>query len=160
VRIGATARVGDHPKAHLLIGSTIDGFIAGPDGGDPTMDGYFLLEGDHMQALTAEYPETIPGHVREVLGVDRAPHLRPRPPDRDHQPYPHMRQYVFSRSITDTPDPQVEIVSGDPVDKIRQLERLDGNGICLAGGFGPLRFKLVDARVFDSGAVLLTYAEP
>jgi hypothetical protein len=30
-------------------------------------------------------------------------------------PYPHLRQYVVSRSITESPDPAVEIIAGDPL---------------------------------------------
>jgi hypothetical protein len=41
-RCGSVQRPGSVTirKLTYLIGSTIDGFIAGPDGGDPTMDGY------------------------------------------------------------------------------------------------------------------------
>lgn len=46
----------------------------------------------------------------------------------DFYPYAHLRQYVVSQSITDSPDPRVEIVSGDPIAKVREL------GIYLAGG--------------------------
>jgi hypothetical protein len=51
-----------------LVATTLDGFIAGPDGGDPTGT-IFEVEGDHMPYGIAEYPEIIPTHVRDMLGI-------------------------------------------------------------------------------------------
>lgn len=41
---------------------------------------------------------------------------------------------MFSRSITETPDPTVEFVSTDPLEKVRELKREPGAGIWLCGG--------------------------
>ena len=49
-------------------------------------------------------------------------------------PYAHLRQYVASRTIADSPDPAVEIVSGDVVGKVRELKREEGLDIYLCGG--------------------------
>jgi dihydrofolate reductase len=49
-------------------------------------------------------------------------------------PYPRLRSYVFSRSRTDSPDPAVEFVAGDPLPKVRELKQEDGLGIWLCGG--------------------------
>jgi dihydrofolate reductase len=57
-------------------------------------------------------------------------------------PYPQLRQYVFSRSLTGA-DPDVEIVAGDPVEVVRRLRREDGLGIWLCGG-GRLAAQLRD----------------
>jgi dihydrofolate reductase len=51
---------------------SLDGFIAGPDG---QLDA-FPVEGDHMGAITALYPETLPTDAAAALGVDQIP----RPP--------------------------------------------------------------------------------
>ena len=56
---------------------SIDGFIADPDGGFDD----FLVEGDHMPWIIEHYPETIPGHLREPLGLAVLVGRR-------HQPWP------------------------------------------------------------------------
>jgi dihydrofolate reductase len=57
-------------------------------------------------------------------------------------PYPHLRQYVFSRTQTGA-DPEVEIVSGDAVEFVRGLKQQDGMSIWLCGG-GKLAAQLRD----------------
>ena len=54
-------------------------------------------------------------------------------------PYAHLRQYVVSTSITDSPDPTVEIVSGDPIDKVSELKTEVGRQRC---GHPHLRQKI------------------
>lgn len=48
--------------------------------------------------------------------------------------YPHMRHYVFSRTLAEAPDPEVEIVTADPVAKVKEFKREDGKNIWLCGG--------------------------
>ena len=48
-----------------FIGCSVDGFIAGPDGQCDSSG----FDGDLKAAILAEYPETIPDHVRRSLGV-------------------------------------------------------------------------------------------
>ena len=90
------------------IASTIDGFIAGPDG---EFD-FFPFEGDVAAAILAEYPETIPIQAREALGLtgvankhfDRVLMGRgtyePALAIGITSPYPQLKQYVFSRTQT------------------------------------------------------------
>lgn len=127
-----------------MVATTLDGFIAGPDGGDPT-GAIFEVEGDHMPYGIAEYPEMIPTHVRDMLGID-APNkhfdtvLSGRATyaiGADQgltSPYAHLRQLVFSRTMGTSPDPAVELVASDPVDRVRRLKGEDGLGIWLCGG--------------------------
>jgi dihydrofolate reductase len=84
------------------VACTTDGFIARADG---TFD-WSLAEGEHLGDLFAEFPETVPGHLREALGV--------RGEGREFDavlmgrrtyevglalgvtsPYPHLRQRVY-----------------------------------------------------------------
>ncbi|WP_158880975.1 dihydrofolate reductase family protein [Amycolatopsis anabasis] len=133
-------------KLTYLVASTIDGFIADPSGANPAgPDGFFVLEGGHMQALFSDYPDIIPAQARQALGID-APNkhfdtvlegrvsyemgLR----EGVTNAYPHLRHYVFSRSMTASPDPGVELVSTDPLAKVRELKREDGMRIWLCGG--------------------------
>lgn len=123
------------------VGTSLDGFIAGP--GD-AID-FYPLSDDHIAHMVAEYPEVLPTHVREAMGVD-APHKRfdtiiQGRPTYDlglrmgiTSPYAHLRQYVASRSMTESPDPAVTVVA-DPLDTVRALKREEGGlGIYLAGG--------------------------
>ncbi|MER6425361.1 dihydrofolate reductase family protein [Streptomyces sp. NPDC001137] len=123
------------------IGCSLDGFIAGP-GGETDSSGF---DGDLKDAILTEYPETIPGHAREALGLVDVPNKAfdtilmgratydPALRIGVTSPYPHLRQYVFSSTLTRT-DPEVEVVSGDPVELVRGLKRQPGTGIWLCGG--------------------------
>ena len=138
-----------------LVAVTLDGFIAGPDRGDPTgPDGFWPLPGDYIQHLVAEFPETLPAPARDALGVtassgsfDTA--LMGR---RTYEiglaagmtnAYPHLRNLVFSRTLAESPDPSVEVVAGDPVARVRALKDEPGAGLWLVGG-GSLAGALYD----------------
>ncbi|PBC70622.1 dihydrofolate reductase [Streptomyces sp. TLI_235] len=128
------------------VATTLDGFIAGPEGGDPTgPDGFFTVSPDYLEHIVTHFPETLPGGARQALGVT-APGTRfdtVLEGRRSYQvgldagvtdAYPHLRHYVFSRTLTTSPDPAVELVTGDPVAKVRELKALDGGGMWLVGG--------------------------
>lgn len=130
------------------VASTLDGFIAGPDGSWE----FFPIEGEHMADLSARYPEAIPTHVRKVVGVDPAnlqfdtvvmgrATYQPALDIGVTSPYAHLRQYVFSRAL-DVQDPAVEVVSGDPISLVRKLKNEEGRGIWLCGG-GNLAYQLL-----------------
>ncbi|MCT2582676.1 dihydrofolate reductase family protein [Actinophytocola gossypii] len=123
-----------------FVAVSMDGYIAGP--GDevdvyPTPDAY-------VAHLAAEYPETMPSHVRPHLGIADAPNRRfdtvvmgrgTYQPGLDlgvTSPYAHLRQYVVSTTTT-SPDPAVTVVT-DPVTLVKELKAEDGLGIYLAGG--------------------------
>jgi hypothetical protein len=79
-----------------LASVALDGFIAGPDGGDPSGEGYFPLHADLVEFIAAEFPETLPGPARQAMGIDGPKHfdtvsrrtvsLRGRYRGGDHQP--------------------------------------------------------------------------
>ncbi|MEE1927402.1 dihydrofolate reductase family protein [Streptomyces sp. TRM 70351] len=128
------------------IASTLDGFIAGPDGADPTgPDGFWPIPEDYLRHLVAEYPETLPGPARQALSVTAAgTHFDTVLEGRRSygiglaagvtDAYPHLRHLVFSRTLTETPAPAVELVADDPVATVRQLKQQDGKDIWLLGG--------------------------
>lgn len=50
-------------------------------------------------------------------------------------PYAHLRQFVVSRSLTESPDPAVQVIGDDPVGAVRTLKAEDSPlDIYLAGG--------------------------
>jgi dihydrofolate reductase len=150
------------PKLVYFIASTFDGFIADPAGADPSgPDGFFLIERDYLDHLVEEYPETIPGHMRQVLGI-RAEnkHFDAVVMGRRTyeigvevgitNPYPHLRQYVVSQTMAERPDPAVEVIGTDPVAALRELKRADGRDIWLGGGgklAGVLRSEIDEVVV-------------
>ncbi|MFC5185995.1 dihydrofolate reductase family protein [Actinomadura harenae] len=133
-------------KLVYYIASTLDGFIAGPDGSDPTGPGGFWTPSeDYLAHLIEEYPETLPGPARAALGVT-AEGVRFDTVLEGRgsyevglaagvtNAYAHLRHLVFSRTLAESPDPGVELVAGDPVATVRDLKREDGKDIWLVGG--------------------------
>ncbi|MFG3285612.1 dihydrofolate reductase family protein [Streptomyces sp. NPDC048111] len=146
------------------IAATLDGFIAGPQG---EFD-FFGFEGDIVQEILTEYPETIPVHGRGPLGLDGVPNKRfdtvlmgrasyePGLSLGISSPYPHLEQYVFSRSLA-SQDPRVNIVSGDAAAFVRGLKQQEGQGIWLCGG-GKLAAQLlpeIDELIIKRNPVVL-----
>ncbi|RJQ76380.1 dihydrofolate reductase [Pseudonocardiaceae bacterium YIM PH 21723] len=130
-------------KLTYLVASTVDGRIGGPDGGDPTA--WFSTEGSHMAALFQDYPECLPGAARDALGITGPNRLfdtvlqgrgsyRLGAEHGVHNAYPHLTNYVFSRTLTEIPDPTVHLVGSDPLEAVRTLKSEPGLGIWLCGG--------------------------
>ncbi len=128
-------------KLTYYVAASLDGCIAGPDG---SYD-FLPFEGEVREAILAEYPETMPVHVRGPLGLTAT---SPRHFDTVimgrgtyepalsagiTSPYAHLEQYVVSRTLHAT-DPAVEIIADDPAALVRELKQQDGLGIWLAGG--------------------------
>ncbi|KUO04296.1 dihydrofolate reductase family protein [Streptomyces caeruleatus] len=132
-------------KLTYFIACSIDGFIGGPDGDATTM--YPFVDEEFLEFLKAEYPETNPVIVRRAIGTDDFPNRRFDTviqgrgsydlalKDGMTSPYAHMREYVASRTLTESPHPNVEIVGDDLVAKVRELKAEDSEfGIYLCGG--------------------------
>ncbi len=123
------------------IASTLDGFIAREDG---AFD-FFPMSGGHLPHIVEEYPETIPTHLREAMGV-RGANRRFDAVVMGRRtygvgasmgitsPYSHLRQYVVSSSMTASPDRAVTLLGADAVEAVRALKREEGLGIWLCGG--------------------------
>ncbi|MFD7864933.1 dihydrofolate reductase family protein [Streptomyces sp. NPDC059783] len=147
------------------IATTLDGFIAGPDGADPTgPGGFWPVPEDYIAHLVAEYPETLPGPAREALsvtaegtrfdtvlegrksyGIGLAAGVT--------DAYPHLRHLVFSRTLKESPDPRVELVADDPVETVRELKRQEGKDIWLLGGaaLAESLYGEIDALILKVG---------
>lgn len=150
-----------------LIASTIDGFIAGPDGSDPSAPGGFWpISPEYVAHLVDEYPETLPAMAHEALGI-AGPwrHFDTVLEGRGSyqvgldagvtNAYPHLRHIVFSSTLAPSDDATVEITADDPVETVRRLKSEAGQGIWLVGG-GALAATLlseIDRLVVKVGPV-------
>ncbi|MDA1362904.1 dihydrofolate reductase [Glycomyces luteolus] len=134
------------------VATTLDGFIAGSDGGDPSTD-YLPVTPDLVAFIVEHFPETLPGPAREAMGVSgpgrhfdtvlegRASYelgLAAGVTDA----YPHLRHLVFSTSMATSPDPAVELVGADALGRVRELKAEDGKDLWLVGG-GKLAHALL-----------------
>ncbi|MGI5367458.1 deaminase [Streptomyces sp. A244] len=132
-------------KLTYYIACSLDGFIGDP-GGDGTAMMRFVDE-EFLAYLTAEYPETLPTQARRALGVDDLPNKRFDTIIQGRasydialkegitSPYAHLREYVASRTLQESPDPNVEIIADDLAGKVRELKAEEnGLGIYLCGG--------------------------
>ncbi|WP_369214610.1 dihydrofolate reductase family protein [Streptomyces flavofungini] len=161
-------------KLVYFIAVSLDGFIAGPDGADPTgPDGFWPVAQDYVQHLAETYPETLPAPAREALGITAGgTHFDTVLEGRRTYEiglaaglpncYPHLRHLVFSRTLTESPDPGVELVASDPVERVRELKREDGKDIWLCGGgelAGVLRGE-IDRLVVKIGPLTLGSGTP
>ncbi|MFI7318487.1 dihydrofolate reductase family protein [Streptomyces venezuelae] len=161
-------------KLVYFIAVSLDGFIAGPDGADPTgPDGFWPVAQDYVQHLATTYPETLPAPARDALGITaEGTHFDTVLEGRRTygigldagltNAYPHLRHYVFSRTLTESPDPGVELVATDPVEKVRELKKEDGKDIWLCGGgelAGVLRGE-IDRLIVKFGPLTLGSGVP
>lgn len=132
-------------KLTYYIACTIDGFI-GDESGDASFM-YRFVDEEFLAYLKAEYPETISAQGRRALGIHDLAHRRFDTVVQGRasyevalkegitSPYDHLREYVASRTLTESPDPHVEIIGADLLGKVRELKAEDGEfGIYLCGG--------------------------
>lgn len=151
-------------KLIYYVACTVDHFIARSDG---SFD-FFLTEGPHLADLVDSFPETVPGHLRAALGVTRASQrfdavlmgratyevgLR----EGVTSPYPHLQQYLFSRSLTESLSPEVELVSEDALTAVKELKRKPGRDIWLCGGaqLAATLFTQIDELILKVNPILL-----
>jgi dihydrofolate reductase len=136
-----------------LVAVTLDGFIAGPDGGDPTGSNWFPVTPDLVEHLVATWPETLPGPARAAMGLEgpgaafdtvvegRGSYEVGLAAGLDDA-YPHLRHLVVSRTLAGRTDLPVEVVDTDPLARVRELKAEDGRDIWLVGG-GTLAHALL-----------------
>ncbi|MCM2388040.1 dihydrofolate reductase family protein [Streptomyces albipurpureus] len=154
-------------KLSYYVAASIDGFIGAPDGDAEFLNRFVV--GDLLDYLRTEQADTLSTMARQYFGVDDQPlsqydtviqgrasydiALR----EGNTRPYAHLRELVASRTLTESPDPEVEIVSGDVVGRVRELKKEDGLAIYLCGGAnlaGQLRDE-VDELVIKTYPVIL-----
>jgi dihydrofolate reductase len=160
-------------KLTYFVACSIDGFIGDPDGDASFM--YTFLDEEFLAYLTSEYPETIATHGRKGLGIHDLENKRFDTVIQGRgsyevglkegitSPYSHLREYVASRTLAESPDPHVEIIADDLVGRVRELKAEDGEfGIYLCGGSqlaGELRDE-IDELVIKTYPVALGSGMP
>lgn len=132
----------DMRELTYYIAVTLDGFIAGPD---DEVD-FYPVTPAFAETLGTELADVQPAHVRAGRGGVDEPLTRfdtvvmgrrtyePALQVGITDPYSQLRTVVFSRSLDDPGEPNVEIVRTDPVARVRELKADEGLGIYLAGG--------------------------
>jgi len=156
-------------KLTYLIACTADGFIAREDG---SVD-FFPMTGGHLSHIVAEYPETVGGPLRDQLGVHgHNKHFDTVLMGRGtyevgtaigiSSPYPHLRQYLISKTMTATPDAAVQLVSTDPVELVRELKQDGGLDIWLCGGarLAGTLYGEIDELILKVNPVILGTGKP
>lgn len=120
------------------VATTLDGFIARSDG----TFGEFPWDEEFGSYLLESFPETFPAHLRPAEGANqrfdavlmgRATYevgLR----EGVTSPYPTLDQYLFSRTLEQSPDESVTLVGDGAVERVRELKEMEGRSIWLCGG--------------------------
>ncbi|MDQ3754362.1 MAG: dihydrofolate reductase family protein [Acidobacteriota bacterium] len=119
--------------------NSLDNYIARKD---DTVD--WLLWGEEAKRLMMEYWKTIDtvvmGRKTYEVGLKLS--------KGKSNPYPNIKTYVFSRTLKESPDSSVEIISEDAAEFVRKLKSEEGKDICVMGG-GELAKSLFEAGVID-----------
>ncbi|MFF8396989.1 dihydrofolate reductase family protein [Streptomyces sp. NPDC016172] len=132
-------------KLTYFIACSLDGFIGDPDGDASAM--LRFVDEEFLAFLKAEYPETVATHGRRALGIDDLQNKRFDTIIQGRgsyelalkegitSPYAHLREYVASSTLKESPDPNVEIIADDLVGRVRELKAEESEfGIYLCGG--------------------------
>lgn len=130
-------------KLKYYVACSLDGFIAHSDG---SIDG-FLTEGeavsDYLESLKL-FDVVLMGRKTYEFGLQFGV----------TNPYPWMKQYVFSRTMEKSLDENVELVSDNSIELVKQLKQEAGQAIYLCGG-AELATTLFSENLIDEIIVKL-----
>jgi dihydrofolate reductase len=132
-------------KVTYYVACSVDGFIAHEDG---SVDAFYGRDaGFDFEATLAAYDVLLMG--RKTYDLSR------RLGDSTD---PNKENYVFSSTLQESPDKNVEIISTDPAQFVRNLNAKNGKDIWLVGGaeLATLLFKenLIDDIILKVNPVL------
>lgn len=126
------------------VSSSLDGFIARAD---HSVDG-FITEGamvqDYLDSLHNDFDTVVMGRKTYEFGLQFGV----------DNPYPWLKQYVISSSMSAAPHPEIELAQGDGTTLVRTLKAQPGGMIYLCGG-GKLAGALLEAGLIDEVVIKL-----
>ncbi|MBB3325286.1 DUF3224 domain-containing protein [Microlunatus antarcticus] len=133
-----------------FIAATLDGRVAAPDGAFDL----FTTEPAYLTELAAEWGDAFPTAFHRAVGsvppqtrfdtvVMGRGTFEPALAAGLRNPYEHLETHVFSATLDPAEVPDVHVVPGDAVARVRELKAGDGAGIWLCGG-GRLAAALTD----------------
>lgn len=135
-------------KLKYHIASTVDGFIAREDHTfEAFMQERLVKENEHITDYLgsfASYDTALMGRRTYEVGLKAGV----------TDPYPTLETYVFSRSMKESPNPRVKMISDDAVSVIKHLKDQQGKDIYLCGG-GDFAATLFAAGLVDEVLVKL-----
>ena len=118
------------------VANSLDNFIARTD---HSVD--WLRWDDEVAAVTADFWATIDTVVMGRKTYDVAV-------GSGTASYPGVRNIVFSRTLSQAPAPEVEVLATDAAAAVAGLKQQEGKGICVMGG-GELARALFEADLID-----------
>lgn len=116
---------------------SLDGYVACKDGSFDC----FTMQGPHVTdflATLGTYDVALMGRRTYEVGLKYGV----------TNPYPSMKTYVFSRTLKESPDANVTIVSADGPELVRKLKEQDGKDIWVVGA-GDLATTLFAEELVD-----------
>jgi dihydrofolate reductase len=123
-------------KVTFGVANSLDNFIARVD---DSVD--WLSWTPEVSAITSKFWKTIDTVIMGRRTYDIARKM-------GTSSYSGVKNIVFSCKLKVSPDPNVELVSGDAVEYLHKLKAGNGKGICVMGG-GVLAQSLLEADLID-----------
>jgi dihydrofolate reductase len=119
------------------VSTSLDGFIAREDGSYDCFPNFPDATNEYLAALK-NYGSVLMGRKTYEVGLRVGV----------ASPYPHLKQFVFSKTLLKSPCEAVTLKRGELVETVRQLKSTTGAGIYLCGG-ADLARQLFDANLID-----------
>jgi dihydrofolate reductase len=131
-------------KVKYHVASTVDGFIGHEDS---SVEGFLQIgehTDDYLTALQNDYDVVFMGRKTYEFGLQFGV----------TNPYPWMKQYIFSSTLPQSPDPSLELVNGDFIELLQALKAESGKDLYLCGG-AELAAAFLAANLIDELVIKL-----
>ena len=138
------------------VAASLDNYIAHNDGTTRGFERNNLGQGDHVD----EYLESLKNYDTAIMGRKTYEYGFQYGIMPGKAPYPHMRNYVFSRTVQyPVSDPNLEVIRENQIETIKELKAEEGTDIylCGAGEFAGFLFEndLIDLLLIKLNPIIL-----